>query len=325
MNCLGRIVVLPSLGLMLAACSSSSDGGPVNTAGSASSAGSAGSSEAPGAAAGAGQAGSAGSAGKSGASSGGNGGSASPTKSGQVVFSAYANSNFGLIASFSDDPTSAAEHCQETSLDGCSITLCDDAIPVPTTRPSAGTITVTSPDVNGTAIVQPGADGSYGSPLGSFSSTFLGQEVVSISASGSQVPAFQNQVTMPLALLRSEPYVDNSDTHTRLLIPSTRDLKLTWTRGAADVWLIVDATTERVDGRPGTAQLYCAFPSESGTGTVRSDLLKQLQQETLIRNLTVLIKRTSVADYAVTLATTFDVYDDNKQFSVSTTLQLHDP
>ena len=213
----------------------------------------------------------------------------------------------------------------ETDLDGCSIELCDDSVPAPATRPTAGTITVTSPDVAGSAVLEPSADGSYGKPQGSFSSTFLGQEALAIDASGGEVPAFQNNLSIPLALLRSEPYVDNSDLHTRLLIPSTQDLKLTWTRGAPDVWLIVDSSTARVDGKPGTASLYCAFPSEAGTGTIRSSLLKQLEQEALLRNLTVLIKRTTVADYAVTLASTIDVYDETKKFEVSSTLQLHDP
>lgn len=256
----------------------------------------------------------------------GSGGSASSGKSGQVVFSAYANGKFGLIASFADAPSGAAEHCVDTDMDGCTITLCDDRVPAPPAiRPTAGTITVTSPDVSGSATTTPGADGSYGTPQTSFASTFLGQEGVSISASGGKVPAFQDAISMPLALLRSEPYIDNSDGHTRLLIPSTLDLKLTWTRGAPDVWLILDAGTNRVDGMPGTASLYCAFPSESGTGTVRSALLKQLEQEALLRNLTVLIKRTKVGDYAVTLASTFDVFDDTKKFAVTSTMQLHDP
>jgi hypothetical protein len=330
MNRFGRVLGLWSVGVVLAACSSSSDAGPTAAAGVAGlSAGAANAGEAGRAASGGGG-GSGASSGRGGnggnGGNGGDGGDASSTKTGQVVFSAYADSRFGLIASFSDVPSGAAEHCVETALDGCSITLCDDWTPVtPATRPSAGTITVTSPDVSGSAVLKPGIDGSYGSHQGSFSAPFLGQEVISFNASGDEVTAFQHDLPMPLALLRSQPYVDNSDTHTRLLIPSTQDLKLTWTRGAPDVWLILDASTARVDGKPGTSSLYCAFPSESGTGTVRSSLLKQLEQEALLRNLTALIKRTKVADYAVTLATTFDVYDETKTFSVTTTLQLHDP
>ena len=280
---------------------------------------------------GAGQTGKAGSgAGSSGVSgSGGAAGSAggtSPSKTGQVVFSAYVASQPHLIASFSDLPSEAGQHCVDTDLDGCSITHCDDSAPVvPAIRPTAGTITLTSPNVSGSAVLVPGADGSYGSPKATFSTIFVGEEVISFRASGGAVPAFENELTMPLALLRSEPYVDNSDTHTRLQIPSTRDLKLTWTRGAPDVWLILDARGARLDGKPGTASLYCAFPSEAGTGTVRSSLLQQLEQEVLMRNLTVLIKRTTVGDYAVTLATTFEVYDESKSFPVTSTLQLHDP
>jgi len=332
MKRLGRVLGISSLGLMIVACSSSSDGGVSGAGGvagssaGAASAGEAGTSASGGGGKSGGANGNGGAAGKGGSGgSGGTGGSTNPSKTGQVVFSAYANKVFALIASFSDMPSGAAEHCVETDLDGCSIELCDDSVPAPVTRPTAGTITVTSPDVAGSAVLQPSADGSYGKPQGSFSSTFLGQEGISITASGDEVPAFQDNLTIPLALLRSEPYVDNSDLHTRLYIPSTQDLKLTWTRGAPDVWLIVDASTARVDGKPGTAALYCAFPSEAGTGTVRSSLLKQLEQEALLRNLTVLIKRTTVADYAVTLATTIDVYDETKKFEVSSTLQLHDP
>ncbi|HKO48623.1 MAG TPA: hypothetical protein VJV79_12915 [Polyangiaceae bacterium] len=311
----------------MAACSSSSDGGPTGASGWAGSAGVTGS----GAGSGGTDQGNAGNGGRSsgGGGSGGNGGqsgSTSPSKAGQVVFSAYASGQSQLIASFSDLPSGAEQHCVETALDGCSISLCDDVAPViPAIRPSAGTIILTSPDVSGSAVLEPQTDGSYGPPRASFGSTFLGQEILSFRASGGAVPAFQNELTMPLALLRSAPYVDNSDGRTRLQIPSTRDLSLTWTRGVPDVWLIMDASTARVDGMPGTASLYCAFPSESGTGTVRASLLKQLEQEALLRNLTVLIKRTLVGDYAVTLATTFDVYDESKKFAVTSTLQLHDP
>jgi hypothetical protein len=328
MKRLGQVLGVSCFGVLLAACSSSSDGG---TSGASGSTGVAGATGAEAGAAGAGQTNHAGSGGKNSSGGGnggdgGNGGATSPSKKGQVVFSAYSSQQAKLIASFSDAPSGTEQHCQERELDGCSITLCDDTAPVsPAVRPSAGTITVTSPDVSGSAVLEPQSDGSYGAPQGKFGAAFLGHEVISVRASGGEVPAFQDELTVPLALLRSEPYVDNSDTHTRLLIPSTRDLKLTWTRGAPDVWLILDAKTARVDGMQGTAALYCAFPSESGTGTVRSSLLEQLEQEALLRNLTVLIKRTKVGDYAVTLATTFDVYDESKTFAVNSTLQLHDP
>ena len=183
---------------------------------------------------------------------------------------------------------------------------------------------MTSPDVTGSAVLKPASDGSYGAATASFDAHFLGQETISFKASGGSVPAFESTLTMPLALLRSDPYVDNSDLQTRLYVPRDRDLAFTWTRGTTGVYFIVTGGAGRADGKPGTAALYCAFASELGTGVVRSSLLQQLEAETLLNTVTALTKSITAGDYTVTLATAFDVFDATKTFPVTSTIQLHD-
>jgi hypothetical protein len=256
----------------------------------------------------------------------GSGDSAGSHKIGQVVFSYYYPSGGGqpgLTASFSDGSDAGDGRCQVFTEQSCHVTLCDDTAPPAVTRPSAGVITVTSPDVSGSATIRPGTGGKYGSSVISFEGAFVGTEMVKVHALGAEVPAFDSELAMPLALLRTEPAVDSKSTH--VLASRTQPLQLAWMRGVSGVSLILIAKSARVDGLPGTAALYCDFPSESGVGVVSATLLQRLAVNTMLENFTIGYQTITVGDYSVSVANSFEVYDATKTFPVQSTIQLAGP
>jgi len=265
-----------------------------------------------------------------GSSASGAAGTAFNPKQGQIVFSQLyssgASTRPGLAASFSNSSVAVTPGCEVFEADGCRVTVCDGtSAPVPIANPSIGPITVTSPNVTGSAVLKPAADGTYASPQIAFDAGFIGQETLVFSAPGAEVPAIDEQLLMPLALLRSKPFVDNSNLRTTVLVPRSADLELEWTRGAPDVLMLVAGSSARADGNPGTASLYCEFESTPGAAVVRRSLLERLQTTASLRTLSVGSKTISAGAYNVRLATVFEVYDATKTFPVSQTIQLYDP
>jgi len=263
-------------------------------------------------------------------SSSGTGGTVANPKQGQIVFSQLFNSGAsarpGLAASFSNSWAAIAPGCEVFDADGCKVTVCDDApAVVPAASPSVGTITVTSPDVAGSAVLKPAADGSYSSPKIAFDGGFGGQETLIFSAPGAEVPPVNEELLLPLALLRSKPFVDNSSYHSTVLVPRSADLELEWTRGAPNVLMLVIGSSPRADGNPGTAALYCEFASAPGAAVVRRSLLERLEVTASLRTLSVGTKTITAGAYNVRLATVFEVYDATKTFPVTDTIQLYDP
>lgn len=318
-----------ALAALVLGCSSSAGGGESNAGGAGGEVSTGGANATGGG--GTGTAGVTSTSGGGGTSVGGSGGTglvgsagasgsagSSPTSAlhGQVNFVEYLDPIYqSLVASFSDGKAaSTGPSCDVLTMGSCTSYICD---PAPASNapaanaPSAGTITFTSTDVTGSASVSPDASGAYGTPTIQFPTAFVGREHGLFQASGGAVPAFSQEVDVPLLLLLSQPATTGSAQVSR-----ASDLVLTWTRGAADVFFSVIAGGARVDGKPGTASLSCQFPSEPGAGTISSALLQRLKTGETLKPVTVHEVQSKAGAYDLLLGVTVDVRTADKSASV---------
>jgi hypothetical protein len=202
------------------------------------------------------------------------------------------------------------------SLSTCAISTEAESLP---TFASAGTVTVTSPEVMGTATLTPNANGSYPTPTEMFfQKVFDGEEHIQFKASGAAVPAFEGEVDVPLVLLISQPPFAAGQTN--VPVPRSQDLSLSWTRGVEGVFLYFIASSERADGQPGSAGISCEFPSEAGTGVVKSALLQQLKPASQASLFTVAYKIVTAGDYKVSLGVTMPTANPDKAILPNLTL-----
>jgi hypothetical protein len=188
----------------------------------------------------------------------------SPTSFGQVVLYAPFSLDYTSFGADFTDPAHAQPDlgCMTTAYGVCHLTSCPYPQPSEAPRPHAGTITFTSPDIMGMGTITPDTNGSYPSAM-STGITFAGDESVTFAAQGDTVPAFSENVTYPLSLLMSAPQMPAGPGPA--MVPRTRDLVLTWTRGQADMVLRVHS--EKIVGA--TLRLFdCTVPSAPGTFTV---------------------------------------------------------
>jgi hypothetical protein len=111
----------------------------------------------------------------------------------------------------------------------------------------------------------PGATGVYSD--NTVMGDLLGEEEVTVTAAGGEVPAFTHTMTYPLLMLLTRPAFD--DVQTEYVASSAEDLVLEWDRGTPSHDLGIQTVG-------GTASLFCSFPGEDGTGTIPSELLARL-------------------------------------------------
>ena len=246
---------------------------------------------------------------------GGAGGSATNRSHyGQVLVQSLTRSNNGVTLNAQFVTTAASTTvCTDINEGPCRATTCEMAAAgeSTTTYASAGTVTITSPEVMGTATLTPSADGTYvaSTPM-PFEKSFLGGELLQIKATGSMVPAFEGELNVPLILLFSQPAFVASQGS--LEAPRSQDLALAWTRGAKDVALYVIGSSARPDGQPGSASIYCNFPSEPGSGVIKSSLLQVLKPEAQLNLFTVGSKLIEAGEYSVTLGATLPAANPDK-------------
>lgn len=308
-----------SLALMLGAAASVACGGP-----SASNSGSAGAGNGSAGSSNGGAGGTVTSAGGSGggsaaqAGSGGSttGGAADTTHWGQVMVQSLISgaSRVSVSAQFVSNRGSGPQTpCNRVTEGPCVNTVCDEApaSEQATLYASAGTVTVTSTEISGTATLEPGATNQYPTLSTSpFASDFLGGEHIQIKAAGATVPAFQDELSVPLVLLLSQPlFVKDQPS---LDAPRSQDLSLVWTRGAKDVYLYLTAGSVRSDGSPGRAYLTCQIPSETGSAVIKSTMLQTLTPDTQLSLFTIGAKIITAGEYSITLATTLPAANPDK-------------
>lgn len=260
------------------------------------------------------------------ASNGGSsaGGAVTTTHFGQVMVQSLLR---GLGPSVNARFQSGVEAGTETKctrvMDGfCSASTCDEspAGASKTIFASAGTVTITSTEITGTATLEPDAANEYQSPTAApFAMDFLGGEHVQFKATGATVPAFSGEVSVPLVLLLSQPlFVKGSAS---LDVPRSQDLSLVWTRGTQDVYLYLTASSLRTDGLPGRSWLTCQIPSETGSAVIKSSLLQSLVAETQVTLLSIGAKVITAGEYSITLAATMPAANPDKDLITRITLK----
>lgn len=317
------------LGLALASCSGPGGSTPATGGsagagtGGANGGGSNGSSAGSGTVANGGTAGTSTSAGTNSGGGDGAAGSANPTQWGQVLLrrSSQTTANNGTSLSVMFRSMSGDGRACTTTTDGdCKAYVCEgSAAPSATTNASAGTITITSPDLMGSAIATPDAENTYPNPTISFPMGLSGEEHLQISASGGDVPAFQGEVDVPLVLLMSSPAYAKPQTSVE--VPRDTDLSLVWTRGVEDVVLWVQGYSVKAGQQPADASLTCQFPSATGSGTIKSSLLQLLGVGGHLDLLTIRAKTIVVGDYSVALGAVMPTANANKELLPQLTLK----
>jgi hypothetical protein len=265
--------------------------------------------------------------GGSGAGQPAGGATAIPKQFGQIILQSRprGTNNVAIGARFISDAGTPSPECTGVQDGPCWSNVCN-GMPTPAmpTYASAGTVTITSPEVMGTGTLTPSADNSYPTPSQMFfDKVFDGGEHIQFKAAGGTVPAFEGEVDVPFVLLLSQPDVvaGAGTAQPSIDVPRSQDLSLVWTRGVKDVVLYVSAASSRADGQPGMASFTCQFPSEPGSAVVKSSLLQQLYADVQVNLFTAATKVMTAGDYSITLAVSMPVATPDKAIITHLTLK----
>jgi len=234
--------------------------------------GSSGTGGSSGGAAGSGAAGSGGSSG--GAGTGGTEGS----PMGYIQFGTLFNfPSLGQTYSFANarfdrGDTQSTSVCTTQTFGPCTIYTCEEDTdppdPMPVTFPTAGVITIESDMGEFSATLEPNSSGAYtGLPV---MGALQGEETVTVTAVGDEVPAFTHTVSFPLVLLLTSPVLATGES--TITASRTEDLVLTWDRG-------IDGLSFAVQSTGGTS-FFCSVASTDGTMTIPAAALAALPANT---------------------------------------------
>jgi hypothetical protein len=177
-------------------------------------------------------------------------------------------------------------------------------------RPQAGTITVSIGDTGRSQSLVPDANGNYATK--SVAANFLsGGELLDVSATGGDAPAFHQTVENPLALLLSEPAMPDGG---GLTVSRAQDLKLVWTRGTADGAFLVEGSS--VSGGTIT-QIDCTAPADVGTMTIPAATLGKLPPKTSLLLIGMRVRAFQAGAYTVSIRIGSDVATPDKRIAAS--------
>jgi hypothetical protein len=96
---------------------------------------------------------------------------------------------------------------------------------------------------------------------------FSGNEALTITANGGEVPAFTGHLNAPSKAVMTAPVPANTQLGEFLEVPSTQDLVITWTGGSGSMQILAAAAATTVQ---------CLFPASDGTGTIPHAVLAAL-------------------------------------------------
>lgn len=231
-----------------------------------------------------------GGAGSGGAGSGGDDGNVIGTV--QVVRTlAYADIGgratvrFNYVEQAAWDARDRAERtCTREEFGACRIWTCEPATdpnlgdPPSSVRLEAGTITIVPDRDEFTASGGPTGDNNEYNL--SSSGAMLGEEILTVTATGGAISAFQGMVQIPLAplLLSHDASAPSQGTKVKIPVPRTVDLALGWdARGTAQTMNMQTLSAQTTEpGGKSVVSLSCAFEAPSGSGTIPAAALSQL-------------------------------------------------
>ena len=138
-------------------------------------------------------------------------------------------------------------------------------------QPSAGILTLTAPDVDAGNDELDASSGVY--DYFSSSPIFSPGDMLSVSATGGEVPAFGPwTIVGPGAVSVGAPAVptDGSD----VLIPTESDLDVAWSGGQAGSTMLFELTASFKN--EGSSQILCQWPAAAGSGVIPAAALATL-------------------------------------------------
>ena len=283
--------------------SSSGAGGRPTAAAGASSSGSSGSAGAPGNAGAGGVPASAGTAGQA---------DVEATYSGVVQVGWYENAlkfSTGVSASFSVPNQASALSCTTEVFGPCRVNTCVSAVAAPA-MPQAGVISVSNGEMF-SATLTPNSDGSYPG----FSETGIslpGEDQITISATGGDVPAFSGIIVQPLALLITAPVADSNG---EVSWSRDTDLAVKFERGVPKIQLVIQGGAS-----PG-ALLGCTFPSETGLASIPAAALQAMPLGTRLTFFTYHAEPITAGEYTIVLKNFSAAMSPDKAHGIHLTLQ----
>lgn len=165
-----------------------------------------------------------------------------------------------FVGEFFSDTTQANQGCIVTSSGACLVYDCPS--PPPTTmNQGAGTLTITGGPLGQTGTTIPQSNPYY---FYTYGKGLVKGDVLGVSASGGQVPAFgPKTVTMPGVITLTSP--PNPAT-----IATSSDVTATWSNGETGASTVIELTAD-LNGK--TWAVYCTFDAATGTGTIPKALL----------------------------------------------------
>jgi hypothetical protein len=279
--------------------------GPTGSAGSETNPGSAGAANNGGAAGRSDSSGSAGSAGNAGAAQ-------SPSYSGAVQVGWTDNGTqfyTSTSAVFSAPNQSTGRTCTSEVIASCRVNTCVSATQS-TTMPQAGTITVSNGDMFNATLI-PNGDGGY--TAHSEQHVLLpGEDLITIQASGGDVPAFSTVIIQPLTLLITSPVANSSG---ELAWSRAADLPLKFERGVPTVQLLVQGGAS-----PGVT-IDCLFPSEAGEAVIPAAVLKRLPLTAILSIFTYKIQSLTAGKYGIDIKAFSSAMDPEKLHGIRVNVQ----
>lgn len=159
-------------------------------------------------------------------------------------------------ATFAPTPDLLSSVCHAPApTSGCSVRVCDGPPPPASKLLNAGTLTLSGGSYYGSLTI--GGDGNY-MGVGSFGRG----DILDVSASGADVPAFDASIVAP-AMIVPSPTPGAST-------PVSQDLAFTWTGGEPNATAYFEALSS-------PTLVTCAFDAAKGAGVIPASLLTPLK------------------------------------------------
>lgn len=180
----------------------------------------------------------------------------------------------------------ACRACEAITVGACVVVSsnseqgCEPPVPSCDPIPSAGAITV-SGSVFGALAMTPNPNGTYTPVLmaSTGAPVVADGEILTFSAPGADVPAFQQSVIAPGCVAMTVPgSPDGGSEYGSYVISTAADLQISWTGGESEAFVGVTLTGGQRNGAS-YVSVSCSFDATLGQGTIPQQALASLAGE----------------------------------------------
>ena len=245
--------------------------------------------------------------GAAGSGGGSTAGSPSADKTGSVAVSGRAFRSVGALSAQFKLQSGAA--CKQVNYGDCVLSdLCADS-DSDTTYSSAGTVSLTSAEPLLDVSIDPDSSGVY--QPANLNAGLVGGEILRVTATGEEVPAFSTDLQVPRLLVVDQPAPDASG---MIKVPSSQNLVLSFSRGADRVRL-------QLLGGSSTKSLSCVGLSSSSTLIVEAAALEALGSGTELKAYTVGVVNALITGWDVKVGTVTDAITPDHKAAITIQIQ----